>query len=114
MNYLRKSTWRKTLSLGLASIAVISFSMSGCKKANPLGLGGCDDVVKLAESYGKAWKEFSEDPSVANCEKWKKILQDYYNAAKKCTLYPNYLDDVEDIQKELGDIDCSEYANNGN
>ncbi len=112
MNYLSKHTLRRTLVLTITSVAVIATSMSGCKKTNPLGLGGCDDVVRLSESYVKAWQAFADESSVANCEKLKKTLQDYFKAAKKCTLYPNYLEEVEEAQRQVGDLNCSEVANN--
>lgn len=41
MNYFSKNTLRRTLVLGLASVAVIMTSLSGCKKANPLGVLAC-------------------------------------------------------------------------
>ena len=113
MNCLRKSTWRKTLSLGLASIAVISFSMSGCKKTNPLGLGGCDDWDKEIEGYVAAVNAFSENPSVANCEKLRKAGVDYLKAAEKCAKwYPEAVKSAKEAIKMYEDIDCSEFGNN--
>lgn len=112
VNYLSKSTWRRTLSLGLASIAVITFSMSSCKKTNPLGLGGCDDLVKKSEAFSKAAQSFSEDMSVANCQKYKKAGEDYLKAARNCNLHPELREAAEQAMAEWGDMDCGEFGNN--
>lgn len=112
MNYLSKSTWRSVLSLGLASAALITISMSGCKKANPLGLGGCDDLVKKSEAFSEAAQSFSENTSVANCEKYKKAGEDYLKAARNCNLYPELREAAEQAMAAWGDMDCSEFADN--
>lgn len=103
---------RRTLVLTIASVAVIATSMSGCKKANPLGVSGCDDVVRTSEAFSNAIKAFSEDPSVANCEKMKKIGEDYLKAARNCNLYPEYKKQAEEALADWKDMDCSEYGDN--
>ncbi len=110
MNYFSKNTLRRTLALGLASVAVIMTSLGGCKKSNPLGLGGCDDVLKMSESFSNAINAFSEDPSVANCNKMKKIGEDYLKAARNCNLYPEYKKAAEEAIADWKDMDCSEIA----
>lgn len=112
MNYLTKGTLRRTLVLTIASVAVIMTSLSGCKKSNPLGLGGCDDVLKLSEAFSSAVNAFSENPSVANCDKMKKIGVDYLNAARKCNLYPEYRKTAEEAIADWEDMDCSEFGDN--
>jgi len=58
---------------------------------------------------------FSEDPSVANCQILKKAGEDYIDAARKCTtLYPGLREEAEEAWAEWKDLDCSQYANNGN
>lgn len=112
MNYLTKKTLRKTLVLTIASVAVIATSLSGCKKANPLGIGGCDDVLKKSEAFSNAIKAFSDDPSVANCDKMKKIGEDYLKAARNCNLYPEYKKAAEEAIADWKDMDCSEFTDN--
>ncbi|HWK59592.1 MAG TPA: hypothetical protein VNQ80_19780 [Parapedobacter sp.] len=112
MNYLGKHAVRRTLALSIASIAVIATSMSSCKKASPIGARGCDDVLKMSEAFSKAINAFSEDPSVANCDKMKKIGVDYLKAAQNCNLYPEYKKAAEDAIADWKDMDCSEFADN--
>ncbi len=111
MNYLSENTFRRTLVLGLAAVALIMTSLSGCKKANPLGLGGCDDLVKRSETFSNAIQAFSEDMSVANCQKVKKTGEDYLKAARNCNMYPELKKAAEDAMEDWGDFDCSEYDN---
>lgn len=111
MNYFSKNTLRSTLAMGLASVVVTAASLSGCKKSNPLGINSCDDVVKKSEAFSKAAQAFSENMSVANCQKLKELGEDYLKAARNCTLYPNYKEAAEQALAEWGDFDCSEYNN---
>jgi|SRR5690606_13331905 len=113
MNYFSKNILRRTLAIGLGSVAVIMTSLSGCKKANPLGLGGCDDATKNAMAFSEAIQAFSENPSVANCNKMKKIGEDYLKAARKCSIM-NVREEAEEALAEWSDMDCSEMVENGN
>lgn len=113
MNYFSKNTLRRTLALGLASVAVIMTSLSGCKKASPLGLGGCDNAAKSAKAFSEAIQAFYESPSVANCEKMKKIGEDYLKAARKCSAM-NVKEEAEEALAEWKDMDCNEAVENAN
>lgn len=110
MNYLRKSALRSTLALGFASIALTMTALSGCKKENPLGVGGCDDVVRKSQAFADALTAFQMDLSVANCQKLKSVGEDYLNAARKCTLYPKYKEAAEEALADWGTFDCSAYG----
>ncbi|MEC3880371.1 hypothetical protein [Parapedobacter sp. 10938] len=111
MNCFKKGTLRRTWVLGIVSVAVATTALTGCKKANPLGLGGCDDLVKKSEQFSKAALAFSEDMSVANCQKYKKAGEDYLKAARKCNMYPELREAAEEAMEEWGDMDCSEISN---
>ncbi|HWL00408.1 MAG TPA: hypothetical protein VNQ55_10690 [Parapedobacter sp.] len=110
MNYLSKCALRRTLVLAIASVALIATSMSSCKKSNPLG-GGCNDVLKLSEDFSNAINAFSENPSVANCDKMKKVGEDYLKAARNCNLYPEYQKTAEEALADWKDMDCSDFGN---
>ncbi len=111
MNYLRKNTLRRSLALGLLSVSVIMTSLSGCKKSDPLGINSCDDVVTKAKAFTDAAQAFSDDMSVDNCQKLKKLGEDYLKAARNCNLYPQYREAAEQALADWEDFDCSEYDN---
>ena len=118
MNYLKKNTVRRTWMLGVASITVMMFSLSGCKKDNPLSAGrGCANLGKSSDAFYSAYLAFSENPSAANCEKFKKSLEAYYNDARSCTggMYKDLWAEAEEALEEWEDLNCSEVAEeNGN
>ncbi len=95
---------------GLASVALMMTALSGCKKENPLGVGGCDDVVRKSQAFTNALTAFQADMSVANCQKLKSVGEEYLNAARKCTLYPEHREAAEEALEAWGTFDCSEFA----
>ena len=116
MNYFSKKNLHRTLTLGLTPIAVMMISLSGCKKSNPLTGGvACDSFVKSSEAFSNAILAFSGDPSVANCQKMKNVGEEYWNAAKRCpTISAALMKEAEEGWAEWRDMDCTEYAENGN
>jgi len=113
MDYFNQQTLRNTWMVGVASVVVIMTTFNGCKKSNPLGVGQCNDWDKEAETYVAAVNAFSEDPSVANCEKMKRAGVDYLKAAEKCAKWhPEAVKSAKEAIKMYEDIDCSEFASN--
>ncbi|MGV3763305.1 hypothetical protein [Parapedobacter sp.] len=109
MNYFSKNLPRRSFTLGLVSVALVITSLGGCKKANPVGLGGCDDLVKKSEDFSKAAQAFSADMSAANCQKYKKAGEDYLKAARNCNLYPELREAAEQAMDDWSDMDCSAF-----
>ena len=110
MNYLSKKTLHRTLALTVGSVALVMVSMSGCKKSPLDGRRACDDLVKQSEAFRDALETFYEDMSVANCQKLKKIGEDYIKAARNCNWHPEMKQAAEEAMEQWGDFDCNEYA----
>ena len=71
-NLLRTSLiWMLCLGLGL---------LTNCKKANPLTPGGAANCGANAEKVGTAATAYANDPTIANCEKYKTTVKDFYKS----------------------------------
>lgn len=115
MNYLSKNTVRSTWTFGLALVALMITSLSGCKKrpsplGDGLGLGGgrvCESYIKSAEAYGEALSAYLEAPTVANCETLKGAGDNLFETAKTCSLItPEQRKEAEESWNEWKDLDC--------
>ena len=117
MDYVRKSTVPNTSILGLALVAVMLITLGGCKKKiGPLddGLGYgkvCDSYVESAKAFNDAIVAYSEDPTLASCQKMKSAGADYLEEARKCKALSQILKkEAEEHWANWNDVDCSVYA----
>jgi|SRR5690606_40887170 len=106
-------------SIPIAFAALLVFS--SCSKdddAGPLGLGGgCAYTwsVRIADeitALGEAASAYSQDPSKANCEAYKKAYNDYLDEAediKPCVPAgekDEFQKSIDEARQELNNLQC--------
>ncbi len=110
---------KKTKFFVVSCCVALTILFSGCSKDSPLNvLGGCGtgNWVKQVESEITQWSEaataFSNDPTVANCKKYKTAGKNYLDAldsVKGCVVGANkkeFNEAIQEAKKELDESEC--------
>lgn len=107
-----KTTKAKLFLIGCGAAMLMSY---GCSKDNPLNpLGNCYDG-KWAEQYAdelQVWSNaataYSEDPTPANCSKYKTAAKNYLDVLKEvanCVPTANRAEINQSINEAKADVD---------